>query len=61
MKKEIPPWVFVVAILVVIAVVGWFYQRNNLLTSGSPVEKGSDGSVARFKGVNLAQPVPGER
>jgi len=46
MKKEIPPWAFVVAVALVIAVIGWFYARSNVFSMEAPIEKGFDSSPA---------------
>jgi hypothetical protein len=63
MKKEIPPWAFVVVLALVIAVIGWFYSRSNVFSSEAPIEKGFDNSPkARAKllqqgGAPAAPPV----
>jgi Tfp pilus assembly protein PilO len=39
MKREIPPAVFVVAIIVVLGVVGYFFYRSNRTPQGAGVTK----------------------
>ena len=53
MKREIPPWVAVLVIVVVLAIAGFFYAREWFAgpkrVSGTPPP-----------GVNLAPPPPGQ-
>jgi len=53
MKREIPPWVAVLVIVVVLAIAGFFYARQWFegpkRISGTPPP-----------GVNLAPPMPGQ-